>query len=71
MTPPGCAWSPWSPHDDGEACVCELTELPGLTQHTISHHLEILVGVGIFTRDKRGVRAGVPGQLTPGPAGRR
>ena len=41
----------------GEACVCELTEHLGLTQPTISHHLKILVGAGIFTRDKRGVWA--------------
>jgi ArsR family transcriptional regulator len=44
-------------HDDGEACVCDLTEPLGLTQPTISHHLKILVGAGIFTRDKRGVWA--------------
>jgi hypothetical protein len=33
------------------------TSIPGLTQPTISHHLEILVDAGIFTRDKRGVWA--------------
>lgn len=44
-------------HEGGEACVCELTELLGLTQPTISHHLKILVDAGIFTRDKRGVWA--------------
>jgi DNA-binding transcriptional ArsR family regulator len=44
-------------HEGGEACVCELTERLGLTQPTISHHLEILVDAGIFTRDKRGVWA--------------
>jgi ArsR family transcriptional regulator, arsenate/arsenite/antimonite-responsive transcriptional repressor len=44
-------------HDGGEACVCDLTEPLGLTQPTISHHLKILVGAGIFTRDKRGVWA--------------
>jgi len=44
-------------HEGGEACVCELTEPLGLTQPTISHHLKILVGAGIFTRDKRGVWA--------------
>ena len=44
-------------HDDGEACVCDLTEPLGLTQPTISHHLKVLVGAGIFTRDKRGVWA--------------
>jgi ArsR family transcriptional regulator, arsenate/arsenite/antimonite-responsive transcriptional repressor len=43
--------------DGGEACVCDLTGPPGLTQHTISYHLKILAAAGIFTRDKRGVRA--------------
>ena len=41
--------------EDGEACVCDLTEPLGLTQPTISHHLKVLVEAGIFTRDKRGV----------------
>jgi ArsR family transcriptional regulator, arsenate/arsenite/antimonite-responsive transcriptional repressor len=41
-------------HQDGEACVCDLTGPLGLTQPTISHHLKILVEAGIFTRDKRG-----------------
>jgi ArsR family transcriptional regulator, arsenate/arsenite/antimonite-responsive transcriptional repressor len=44
-------------HEDGEACVCDLTEPLGLTQPTISHHLKILVDAGIFTRDKRGTWA--------------
>ena len=43
--------------EDGEACVCDLTEPLGLTQPTVSHHLKILVEAGIFTRDKRGVWA--------------
>jgi ArsR family transcriptional regulator len=53
-------------HDDGEACVCELTEPLGLTQPTISHHLKVLIDAGILTRDKRGVWAYyalVPGAL--------
>jgi len=52
--------------EDGEACVCDLTQPLGLTQPTISHHLKILVDAGIFTRDKRGVWAYyalVPGAL--------
>jgi ArsR family transcriptional regulator, arsenate/arsenite/antimonite-responsive transcriptional repressor len=44
-------------HEDGEACVCDLTEPLGLAQPTISHHLKILVDAGIFTREKRGVWA--------------
>ncbi len=41
-------------HENGEACVCELTDPLGLTQPTISHHLKILVDAGIFTRSQRG-----------------
>jgi ArsR family transcriptional regulator len=41
-------------HQNGEACVCELTDPLGLTQPTISHHLKILVDAGIFTRSQRG-----------------
>jgi ArsR family transcriptional regulator len=41
-------------HQDGEACVCELTDPLGLSQPTISHHLKILVDAGIFTRSQRG-----------------
>jgi ArsR family transcriptional regulator len=52
--------------EDGEACVCELTEPLGLTQPTISHHLKVLIDAGILARDKRGVWAYyalVPGAL--------
>jgi ArsR family transcriptional regulator len=41
-------------HQNGEACVCELTDPLGLTQPTISHHLKILVDAGILTRSQRG-----------------
>ena len=51
--------------DDGEACVCDLTELLGLTQPTISHHLKVLVEAGIFTR-RQARRVGV---LRPRPRG--
>ncbi len=44
-------------HEDGEACVCELTEPLGLSQPTVSHHLKVLVDAGLITRDKRGVWA--------------
>jgi ArsR family transcriptional regulator len=53
-------------HENGEACVCELTGPLGLTQPTISHHLKVLIEAGILTRDKRGVWAYyalVPGAL--------
>nr|WP_235950404.1 metalloregulator ArsR/SmtB family transcription factor [Phycicoccus flavus] len=38
----------------GEACVCDLTPLVGLSQPTVSHHLKVLVEAGLLTRDKRG-----------------
>ena len=53
-------------HDDGEACVCDLTEPLGLSQPTVSHHLRILVEAGFLTRSKRGTWAYyrlVPGSL--------
>ena len=39
---------------DGEACVCDLTEPVGLSQPTVSHHLKILVDAGILAREQRG-----------------
>ncbi len=53
-------------HEDGEACVCDLTEPLGLTQPTVSHHLKVLVDSGYLTRSKRGTWAYyrlVPGAL--------
>ncbi|GAA2012869.1 helix-turn-helix transcriptional regulator [Nakamurella flavida] len=53
-------------HDGQEACVCDLTEPIGLSQPTVSHHLKVLVGAGLLTREKRGVWAYfslVPGAL--------
>lgn len=39
---------------EAEACVCHLTEPIGLSQPTMTHHLQILHGAGILERDKRG-----------------
>jgi ArsR family transcriptional regulator len=39
--------------EDGEACVCELTEPVGLTQPTVSHHLKVLVDAGLLEREQR------------------
>ena len=53
-------------HEDAEACVCDLTELLGLRQPTVSHHLKVLVDAGILSRDKRGTWAYyklIPGAL--------
>lgn len=40
-----------------ETCVCDITEPLGLGQPTVSHHLKVLVGAGLLTREKRGVWA--------------
>lgn len=53
-------------HEGGEACVCDLTEPLDLGQPTVSHHLKVLIDVGILTREKRGTWAYysvVPGSL--------
>lgn len=44
-------------HEDGEACVCDLTEPLGLSQPTVSHHLKVLADAGFLTRSKRGTWA--------------
>jgi ArsR family transcriptional regulator len=38
----------------GEACACDLPELLGRSQPTISHHLTLLVKAGILDREQRG-----------------
>ena len=40
--------------DGGEVCACDLTELTGLGQSTVSHHLKILTKAGFFNRTQRG-----------------
>ena len=42
---------------EGEVCVCDLTAPLGLSQPTISHHLKVLLDVGLVQRVKRGVWA--------------
>lgn len=37
-----------------EVCACDLPELLGRSQPTISHHLSVLVGAGLLHREKRG-----------------
>ncbi|MDQ1634476.1 MAG: ArsR family transcriptional regulator, arsenate/arsenite/antimonite-responsive transcriptional [Frankiaceae bacterium] len=44
-------------HEDGEACVCDLTAPVGLTQPTVSHHLKVLLDAGLVTRSRRGTWA--------------
>ena len=41
-------------HENGEACVCDLTPAFDLSQPTISHHLKVLHEAGLLDRDKRG-----------------
>ena len=53
-------------HEDGEACVCDLTEPLGLTQPTVSHHLKVLREAGIVGSERRGLWAYyyvIPGAL--------
>ena len=38
----------------GEACACDLPELLGKSQPTISHHLSILTKAGVIEREQRG-----------------
>ena len=39
--------------EDG-ACACDMTEPVGLSQPTVSHHLQLLVDAGLVTREQRG-----------------
>ena len=38
----------------GESCVCDLTDVLGLSQPTVSHHLKVLTDAGVLHREKRG-----------------
>jgi len=40
--------------DKGATCSCELEFITGLSQATISHHLNILEDAGLITRDRKG-----------------
>jgi ArsR family transcriptional regulator len=40
--------------EDGELCVCHLTEVAGLSQATVSHHMRQLAEAGLATREQRG-----------------
>uniref|UniRef100_UPI00292CD709 ArsR/SmtB family transcription factor n=1 Tax=Pseudonocardia sp. H11422 TaxID=2835866 RepID=UPI00292CD709 len=41
-------------HEDGEACVCDLTGAFEVSGPTISHHLKVLREAGLITGDRRG-----------------
>lgn len=38
----------------GQVCVCDLTEIVGLTQSKLSYHLKILLDVQLIEREKIG-----------------
>lgn len=40
--------------EQGEACVCDLTDPVGLSQGTVSHHMRILAEAGLVEREQRG-----------------
>jgi DNA-binding transcriptional ArsR family regulator len=42
--------------NNGERCVCELTNLVGADMSTVSRHLAVLKRVGIVVDDKRGAQ---------------
>jgi ArsR family transcriptional regulator len=41
---------------NGERCVCELTEMVGVDMSTVSRHLTILKNVGIVEDERRGAQ---------------
>ena len=38
----------------GEMCACDLPDLVGRSQPTVSHHLSLLVKAGLLEREQRG-----------------
>ncbi len=38
----------------GELCACDLPAKIGRSQPTVSHHLSLLTGAGLLTREQRG-----------------
>ena len=44
-------------HHAGAVCVCEINDLFGLAQATVSHHLKVLRDAGIVDSEKRGLWA--------------
>jgi ArsR family transcriptional regulator len=39
---------------EGSACSCDLEEPVGKSQPTVSHHLSVLAGAGLITKEKVG-----------------
>ena len=40
--------------EGGEACSCDLVDVLGRSQPTVSHHLSVLTEAGLLTREQRG-----------------
>src|SRR3954470_22391812 len=38
-----------------EVCACDLTDVSGRSQPTVSHHMKILFDAGLIEREKRGL----------------
>lgn len=43
-----------SASDTGEMCICDLTDVVGLAQPTVSHHMKQLAEAGLVVREQRG-----------------
>ena len=41
----------------GDSCACDLVDLVGLSQPTVSHHLKVLTEAGLICREQRGTWA--------------
>ncbi len=39
---------------DGELCACDVVDMIGRSQPTVSHHLSILADAGLLAREQRG-----------------
>lgn len=51
---------------DREVCACDLVDVSGRSQPTVSHHMKVLVDAGLVSREKRGLWVWyriVPGHL--------
>ena len=53
--------------EDGELCVCQITELTGLAVSTVSKHLSVLYQAGLVDARKEGrwMYYSLPGKGTP------
>lgn len=40
-------------HEDGEACVCDISPAVDVSQPTVSHHLKVLRDAGLLVSERR------------------